>query len=46
MAVYHHHDDSILILVSKEMHGEERIHNEMETVQRKAKTGEDRVNEG
>ena len=46
MAVYHHHDDSILILVSKEMHGEERIHNEMETAQGKKENGKERKDDG
>ena len=46
MAVYSHHDDCFLILVSKEMHGEERIHNEMETAQGKTKNGEERKDDG
>ena len=46
MAVYSHNGDCFLLLVSKEIHGEERIHNEMETTQRKDTAGEDRENEG
>ena len=39
--MHHHHDNCILILVDEEMHGKERINNEVEATKRKDKAGED-----
>ena len=42
VAVHRHHDNCILLLVDEEMHRKERVNTEMEAMQRKDKTGEDR----
>ena len=46
MAVYHHHDNCVLILVGEKEHGEERIYNAMETTQRTTKIVEKRKDDG
>ena len=46
MALYSHHGNCLFILAHKEVYGEERIHNAMETTERKAKIREKGKNHG